>query len=72
MANEIEELNLWGNNLHGSIPDWIGSMSLLEYLLLGENDFSGELPIGICDLVSLVESRVCFLYPHASGIFINW
>jgi hypothetical protein len=45
MVNEIEELNLWGNNLHGSIPAWIGSLSLLKFINLNYNVISGELPI---------------------------
>jgi hypothetical protein len=49
----LVSLSLWGNNLSGGIPEWIGSLNLLEHLNLGENIFSGELPIGICDLANL-------------------
>jgi hypothetical protein len=41
------------NHFEGVIPECIGSMVLLEWLDLGHNELSGELPIGICDLISL-------------------
>jgi Leucine-rich repeat (LRR) protein len=65
--NEIEELNLFGNNISGSIPDWIGSLNLLHFLSLTGNELSGELPIGICDLVKLEQLRL--YYNSFEGIF---
>jgi Leucine-rich repeat (LRR) protein len=47
MINEIDWISLRQNNFRGSIPDWIGSLILLKHLDLGENEFSGELPIKI-------------------------
>jgi Leucine-rich repeat (LRR) protein len=55
---EGEFLSLQENSFGGSISDCIGSLNLLEYLDLGYNKFSGELPIGICDLESLEELKI--------------
>jgi hypothetical protein len=46
-------LELHANYFSGSIPDWIGSLNLLNHLNLERNLLSGELPIGLCDLVNL-------------------
>jgi Leucine-rich repeat (LRR) protein len=53
LAHKKEELSLWRNYFNGSIPDWIGSLNLLKHIYLNYNELSGELPIGICDLVNL-------------------
>jgi Leucine-rich repeat (LRR) protein len=46
------------NKFSGSIPDWIGSLNLLKNLHFSDNRLSGELPIGICDLLNLEELRI--------------
>jgi Leucine-rich repeat (LRR) protein len=57
-ATKIGHLELRDNNFSGNIPDWIESLSFLEYLDLGENEFSGELLVKICDLVNLADLRI--------------
>eukprot|EP00934_Nitzschia_sp_Nitz4_P005407 Nitzschia sp. Nitz4//scaffold314_size20990//12434//17650//NITZ4_008632-RA/size20990-augustus-gene-0.25-mRNA-1//-1//CDS//3329547473//5397//frame0 len=43
-ATNIDTLSFYGNNFTGTIPPQIGQMSRLEYLGLGENQLSGEIP----------------------------
>jgi hypothetical protein len=52
-------LNLEYNDFDGVIPECIGSLILLKYLNLSDNDdLSGELPIGICDLINLEKIEI--------------
>ncbi|TYG78106.1 hypothetical protein ES288_D02G030800v1, partial [Gossypium darwinii] len=46
-------LDLRGNNLTGSIPKWIYTLSSLSVLLLKDNHFHGKVPIELCKLHSL-------------------
>jgi hypothetical protein len=47
-------LNMEKNGFDGEIPACIGSLTLLTFLNLSDNeDIAGELTTGICDLVNL-------------------
>lgn len=46
-------INLTDNNLNGFIPEEIGLISNLEYLLLGNNKLTGKIPDSICQLIHL-------------------
>jgi Leucine-rich repeat (LRR) protein len=50
---ELKELLLQNLKMQGNIPACIGALTKLWYLDLSVNEFSGELPIGICDLFNL-------------------
>ena len=43
-------MNLYDNNLTGSIPSEIGNLTNLDELFLNNNQFTGEIPESICDL----------------------
>ncbi|KAK7354260.1 hypothetical protein VNO80_19719 [Phaseolus coccineus] len=49
----LENLNLSGNRISGSLTNNIGNFGLLEVLDLSSNNFSGEIPEAISSLVSL-------------------
>ncbi|MFV0393346.1 MAG: toxin Cry1Ac domain D-VI-related protein [Coprobacillaceae bacterium] len=49
----ITWLELWGNQLEGSIPSNIGNMSNLKHLFLQRNNISGSIPSSIGELTSL-------------------
>ncbi|KAH9735408.1 MDIS1-interacting receptor like kinase 2 [Citrus sinensis] len=51
----LQYLNLWNNNLSGSIPPQIGSLSNLKYLNLRWNNLTGTTPIEIGSLRNLEE-----------------
>ncbi|CAL2255081.1 unnamed protein product [Prunus armeniaca] len=43
IPRHLTELNLYGNQLNGTIPSWLGSLPSLEMLNLGSNQFSGNI-----------------------------
>ncbi|KAK3218871.1 hypothetical protein Dsin_012841 [Dipteronia sinensis] len=49
----METLDLSYNCLNGNIPNWIGNLSDLRYLMLSNNEFEGEVPIQLCNLDKL-------------------
>ncbi|KAL7182445.1 hypothetical protein ACSBR1_041199 [Camellia fascicularis] len=51
----LQALFLSGNMLTGSIPNSIGKLSMLEILVLDNNNFSGEIPSSIRNLSRLGE-----------------
>ncbi|XP_072954932.1 receptor-like protein EIX2 isoform X5 [Typha angustifolia] len=50
---KIEELDLFGNNLTGSLPSWLEHMTSLRSLDLSNNSLSGHIPSGIGKLTNL-------------------
>ncbi|CAL9204402.1 unnamed protein product, partial [Musa hybrid cultivar] len=57
----LEELNLSGTQLRGSIPDWLGNFKNLKFLDLSHNSLSGSVPRSLGNLSSL---RSLFLYSN--------
>ncbi|XP_061338632.1 probable inactive receptor kinase At2g26730 [Gastrolobium bilobum] len=53
MAKSLQSLSLKKNNLHGLIPEDIGTCKSLNHLYLSENNFSGDLPISLAELGNL-------------------
>lgn len=51
----VTELNLFFNQLSGSIPSQIGNLSKLKVLKLWANDLSGQIPSSIGNLTNLEE-----------------
>jgi Leucine-rich repeat (LRR) protein len=51
--NRVNQLNLTGNNLEGSIPASLGNVSLLEGLVLIDNKLTGVIPSSLNNLVNL-------------------
>ena len=47
------ELNLWYNNLTGSIPSEIGNLTYLDYLEIKNNQLTGSIPPEIGNLANL-------------------
>jgi hypothetical protein len=68
---ELKELLLLNLKMQGSIPECIGNLKLLWYLELSENEFSGELPIGICDLLDLEELLIYNTHIKGSILFFK-
>jgi hypothetical protein len=52
-GTRVTDINLYGNNLNGSIPSSIGNLVNLQGLWLGNNQLSGSIPSSIGNLVSL-------------------
>ncbi|XP_018677280.2 receptor-like protein EIX2 [Musa acuminata AAA Group] len=57
----LEELNLSGTQLRGSIPDWLGNFKNLKFLDLSHNSLYGSVPRSLGNLSSL---RSLFLYSN--------
>ena len=73
---DTDSLNLYNNQLTGSIPPEIGNLTNLEYLLLQSNKLTGKIPNSICDLeinwsdpwfFSTNDNQLCPPYPHCPG-----
>ncbi|THG16653.1 hypothetical protein TEA_007478 [Camellia sinensis var. sinensis] len=47
-------MQLWGNNLDGKIPNFIGKLIKLEGLALGGNNFNGQIPFTLSNLNQLI------------------
>ena len=52
-AGQVTRLDLWENNLSGTMPPELGNLSKLQYLELGFNRIEGEIPPEIGDLSEL-------------------
>ncbi|KAL5845234.1 hypothetical protein ACOSQ4_011192 [Xanthoceras sorbifolium] len=57
-ASFLEVLNLQSNHIRGVFPSWLTNVTSLRILDLSGNFFSGNLPVGVGDLVRLEELRV--------------
>ncbi|MGA7615274.1 MAG: leucine-rich repeat domain-containing protein [Thermoanaerobaculia bacterium] len=49
----LREILLYGNQLSGDLPSWLGEIPSLEMILLGGNEFTGSIPPGITSLANL-------------------
>jgi len=58
--NQLEELNLWGNNLSGYFPSSIGNISSLQRLWIDGNNFTGNIPESIGYLENLYTVNLSF------------
>ena len=54
----VSELDLWNNNLNGSLAAILGYLSELEILLLGEDPISGSIPSELGNLAKLRVLRI--------------
>ncbi|KAG6780292.1 hypothetical protein POTOM_013146 [Populus tomentosa] len=52
-STSLVTMDLRDNNFTSSIPNWIGNLSSLGFLLLRANYFDGELPVQLCFLEQL-------------------
>lgn len=52
-AGRVTRLDLWQNNMSGTIPPEVGNLSKLQYLELGHNRIEGEIPPEIGNLTEL-------------------
>lgn len=67
-------VNLVKNKFYGNIPTWIGQD--VKALQLRSNEFSGDIPLQICQLSSLLvldlaNNRLTGTIPHCLGNFTN-
>ncbi|KAL7166763.1 hypothetical protein ACSBR2_037441 [Camellia fascicularis] len=55
----LEEINIQGNNFHGTIPQEIGGLFRLLNLLLANNSFQGEIPINLthCSHIRVIDLK---------------
>ncbi|KAG6493914.1 receptor-like protein EIX2 [Zingiber officinale] len=53
IRESLRSLDLGGNQLNGSLPEWLGEFKNLESLLLYSNSFSGPVPASLGRLSSL-------------------
>lgn len=53
-GNRVTEIELSGNNLAGTLPAEMGSLSNLTFLNLGSNQITGSIPHGIGNLENLI------------------
>ncbi|XP_042415434.1 receptor-like protein EIX1 [Zingiber officinale] len=53
IRESLRSLDLGGNQLNGSLPEWLGEFKNLESLLLFSNSFSGPVPTSLGRLSSL-------------------
>jgi len=58
----ITKLNLYGNNIIGNIPTWIGQLIDLTYLNLAYNHITGDIPTEIGQLTKLIFLHLGFNY----------
>ena len=58
-VGRVMELKLEGNNLVGTLPDALGNLDRMEWLLLSRNQLSGSIPASLGDLANL---RELYLY----------
>ena len=74
------ELNLYNNQLTGSIPPEIGNLTNLAFLYLNENQLTGEIPDSICDLninwhssslFRIYENQFCPPYPSCVEDYVG-
>ena len=63
----MTQLNLYGNNLTGTIPSELGGLSSLTVLVLRDNNLSGAIPAALENLNSLQ-----YLYLDDNPSLVCW
>ncbi|KAG5226259.1 receptor protein [Salix suchowensis] len=58
------------HNLTGRIPEWIGRLSNLRFLLLSHNNLEGEIPVQLCRLDQL--TLIDLSHNYLSGHILSW
>ena len=61
--SQLQELNLYGNQLTGEIPVELAQLSQLRYLTLDNNQLTGEIPVELAQL-----SQLQRLYLHSNAL----
>ncbi|KAG1355086.1 receptor-like protein EIX1 [Cocos nucifera] len=54
IKNSLETLDMSDNQISGYLPDWLGDLRKLKYLILRNNSISGPIPASIGRLAELV------------------
>jgi len=76
-VEDTDSLNLYDNQLTGSIPPEIGNLTNLTYLDLTNNQLTGEIPESICNLVenncwfSIHNNQLCPPYPSCVEDYVG-
>jgi Leucine-rich repeat (LRR) protein len=60
VSSVLHEFQAADNRLTGSIPPWIGQLSSLRRLHLGNNSFSGTIPPSLADMSALVQLTLTY------------
>ncbi|CAL4984045.1 unnamed protein product [Urochloa decumbens] len=73
--SKLQELYLYGNNIHGTLPNSIGKLTSLVLLDVGKNNITGSVPANIRNLTSLKILHLSMnnftILPHEIGLISN-
>lgn len=53
LLKKLESFDLSQNLLSGPIPTWFGKLTLSDYIMLGDNKFTGPIPGELCNIRGL-------------------
>ena len=59
--HRLKSLNLWGNNLHGTISDALGNLTSIVELYLSSNQLEGTIPTSLANLCNLRDIDFSYL-----------
>ncbi|PRP84423.1 putative LRR receptor-like serine/threonine-protein kinase [Planoprotostelium fungivorum] len=54
----LVQLGLSYNSFSGGIPEWLGNLTRLNYLVLDNNQFNGTLPLSLGSLINIQNFRI--------------
>ncbi|XBI50321.1 hypothetical protein VPH35_113747 [Triticum aestivum] len=67
--NTLQELSVWGGNMSGNLPIWIGNMTNLSVLEASQNMLTGPLPVGVGGLGNL--KMLDLRYNNFNGVLLK-